>query len=180
MSQNQEHLKALRFELPQEHINDIIKLRIIGKDILVYCLENKTDEIKKSLIDHGFNIVEREYKVHVSARSKEDFMKSFGNIKYDDRSNGDKFIATVTAENEEEYNKYLDIGKDRTKNCLVKPYKPKFAQTQKSENNEKDVEHKQINEDHEQKILQSKVKYGFLRKQQPHGKHEKYQKKPSA
>jgi hypothetical protein len=124
-------LKSLRFNLPIDCLNGIARIKMIGQDVLVYVENDNFDSVKKSYIDHGFKFVEREYKVHVSAQSKEEFEKLFEKVKYEDRSSEGRFIATITASSEEEYNKYLTIGTDPSNNCHVKPFKAGIANIHK-------------------------------------------------
>jgi len=129
---NQDHITTIRFSLPT-NIADVQRLRLIGRDILLYVPENKVDSVTKSMIDHGFNTVERIYKLHISAASKADFDSVFGEIEYEDRSSGGRFIATIIADTEEDYNKYLAFGQGENPKCRVKAFRARFANIQHEE-----------------------------------------------
>ena len=139
MSSNQEspikeHLSTIRLSFPPEDLTNIVRIRIVGHDLLLYVREDKIDTVTSTFTKkHGFNIVDRVYKLHVSAPSKEDFETTFGKVEYEDRSTDGRFIATVIVDSEEEYNKFLNLGKNQDCKCRVKAFRPRFANTHDEE-----------------------------------------------
>lgn len=126
---NQVDITTVRLAFPQECMEQVMKFRIIGNDLLLYIPKtaNRKDIIDK-YISKGFNVIEKEFKLHISAQNKEDFISVFGDIKYEDRSNGTKFICTVTLLTEEEYDKFIKIGQTKECKCRIRPYKQLFSE----------------------------------------------------
>jgi hypothetical protein len=65
------------------------------------------------------------YKLHVSADSEDRFHEQFVAVPFENRSNSDRFIATVTVDNEEDYNRLLSI--DPETGVRVRPFRARFA-----------------------------------------------------
>ena len=120
-------LSTVRVSIPLECMKDVYNMKIIGYDILFYVNKDKLNNFNSSIKKAGLNIVSKIYKLHVSAPSKavfeSIFKKYLNSIQYDDRSNPNRFIATLKIDNEDEYNKYLDLDCDI---CLVKPFKTTY------------------------------------------------------
>jgi hypothetical protein len=122
-----QQITTIRFSLPLPCTTDVIRTRLIGNDLLVYVPNDKAESVTTVYTDIGFTRVDRVFKLHVSSQSKEAFLATFGDIEYEDRSIGNRFIATVIAKTEDEYNKMLTFGNDEKNHCRVKPYRPRFA-----------------------------------------------------
>jgi hypothetical protein len=126
MTESQSKLTTGRFKLPDSLTKNAQRMQFIGDDLLVYT-EN-LPELTSVLEQLGFTIVEREYKLHVSANNEEIFKSVFGEVKSESRtSDAGKFIATVTLDSKEEYNKFLELGNDQSNGCRIKPFKFRFT-----------------------------------------------------
>ena len=125
--EQQTHLNTIRFSFPTELTDKINKIKIVGKDIVVYVAPADIAHTVSKFTEFGMKHVDKSYKLHVSAQTKADFESVFGTTaKYDDRSAGDKFIATVTNDNEADYNKYMDMSKQEGCKCRIQKYKSRF------------------------------------------------------
>ena len=73
---SQENVKysTLRFSFPSELLECVGRMKLIGKDLLVYIPENKFNDVKTNFQQSGFDVVDRVYKLHVSANTKEHFL----------------------------------------------------------------------------------------------------------
>lgn len=132
MSTNQEspikeRLATIRLSFPTEDLDNVVRMRLIGRDLLLYVKEDQINTVISTFTAHGLKPVDRVYKLHVSAPTKADFDASFGKVEYEERSAAGRFIATVTVDTEEEYNKFLDLGKDQESKCRVKAFRARFA-----------------------------------------------------
>ena len=126
-------LTTILFKLSDDiDINSINRLSFIGPNILVHCNENSREELKKSFTSNGFTVIPRNYKLHVSTKDDEQFKKVFSEttLEYESRSNdGNRFIATVTVNSQEEYDRYLSLDSEE---CRIKPYKHQYASINRS------------------------------------------------
>lgn len=131
MSDNQEeqHLQTVRFKLSPEMLKHVSRMRLIGNDLLVYT--TNTEELTTTFQQHGINVVDRVYKLHVSAPNEEAFDSVFSEytIEKNVRSTTPRFVATVTVESQDQYNKLLELGETETCQCRIKSYRYRFDNT---------------------------------------------------
>jgi hypothetical protein len=101
-----------------------------GDQLFLRGSSEKIGELRTKFEEHEFTVVPREknIKLHVSCKDKEVFDKVFpADTVFEFRLNdADKFIATVTCKNEEEYATYLEMGNDRSNGCLIKQYNQRY------------------------------------------------------
>lgn len=103
--------------------DDVVKMKSIDKSLIIYYDTNKTDkdELLKKFENTNFQLVPRDYVLHVSANSEEEFNKVF--IKYKENvtifSLQPRLIAKVIISNEDEYNNFINLDNE---NLRIKPY----------------------------------------------------------
>lgn len=121
MDNSQPQLNTVRVQLP----DNVKSVRVMpGGDLLFTTHDvHLIDKLKQV----GFEIVEREFKLHVSCKDIKTFEAIFKDVKYESRQNSDKFIATVVLDNKEQYDNYLKLGNDPSNECRIKPYKQRFT-----------------------------------------------------
>ena len=119
---------TLRFSFPESALAGVSRMRIIGNDLLIYTTgENTQEEFTKM----NFSVVERQYKLHVSALNEKTFKDAFGDVEIlENRSTSERFIATIEASDQEQYREFL--GKD-SRDLRVKQFRAKYANTQYEE-----------------------------------------------
>jgi len=119
-----QQVSTVRVGLPKEITDNTQNIKILGNDILLYVNKDNLEKVKSNITDLGLTIINRIYKIHVSAPSKEVFetifKKYLSEIKYDIRNNNNRFIVTITTDNDKDYAKYLELDSDVV---LVKPFK---------------------------------------------------------
>ena len=118
-----------------------LQLQVRNGDQLFLRGDNeKIEQLRTTFEKHEFTVVPREknLKLHVSCKDKEVFDKVFpADTVYEFRKNdADKFIATVSCKNEDEYSTYLEMGNDRTNGCLIKQYNQRYIHN--NHNNQND------------------------------------------
>lgn len=119
---------TLRFSFPEPALAGVSRMRIIGNDLLIYTTgENTQEEFTKM----NFSVVERQYKLHVSALNEKTFKDAFGDVEIlENRSTSERFIATIEASDQEQYREFL--GKD-SRDLRVKQFRARYANTQHEE-----------------------------------------------
>jgi hypothetical protein len=133
---------TLRFSFPEETLENVQRMRLIGKDLLVYTEEADLESVRSKFDTLGFRTVERIYKLHVSTPDKTVFESLFGDVVYEDRSNSGRFIATVTVDSEEEYNRFITF--DGTDGVRVKSFRARFnVSHDNSSDTREHIEHEQ-------------------------------------
>jgi len=131
MSDNQEeqHLQTVRFKLSPSMLEHVSRMRLIGNDLLVYT--NNTEELTTTFLNNGFELVDRVYKLHVSAPTEEVFNSVFSVYTIDKniRSTSPRFVATVTVASQDQYNQLLELGESESCQCRIKSYRYRFDNT---------------------------------------------------
>lgn len=126
VSNQESHLNTLRFSLPTELQNMVRSMKLLGNDLLVYFDESNTDSVSEKFTEMGFEVVERQYKVHVSGPSSE-FATHFSS--YESEVRGEN-VFTVVAKNREQYDELLAMEVDGFR---IRPYRQRFANVRSEE-----------------------------------------------
>ena len=144
---NETSKATIRFSFPDGMLDNIERMRLIGNDILVYTTEDSVESLSDNFKNMNFNLVEREYKLHVSTLDEETFKRVFGDIEYETRPSIDnRFIATVVTDTMEDYTRFLSYSENDVR---VKPYNPRYAKAKS------DDDHRRHNQEQEQSQDQS-------------------------
>lgn len=118
------NFSTIRFSFPESALTGVSRMRIIGNDLLIYTTNDKTQE---EFTKMNFKVVERQYKLHVSAQNEQIFKEAFSNVEIlNNRSIEGRFIATIEASDLEQYREFLT--KD-SKELRVKQFRPQYANT---------------------------------------------------
>ena len=119
---------TLRFSFPESALVGVSRMRIIGNDLLVYTTGDKTQE---EFTKMNFSVVERQYKLHVSALNEKTFKDAFGDVEiFENRSTSERFIATIEASDQSQYHEFL--AKD-SRDLRVKQFRVRYANTNNEE-----------------------------------------------
>ena len=116
-----QRLSTIRFSFPDDTLVNVQRMRLIGKDLLVYTNETDLESVSSKFDLLGFKTIDRVYKLHVSMPDKAAFDALFGDVVFEDRSNSGRFIATVTVDTEEEYNHFISF--DGTDGVRIKSFR---------------------------------------------------------
>lgn len=118
------NFSTIRFSFPESALTGVSRMCIIGNDLLIYTTNDKTQE---EFTKMNFKVVEKQYKLHVSAQNEQIFKEAFNNVEIlDNRSIEGRFIATIKASDLEQYKEFLT--KDSTE-LRVKQFRPQYANT---------------------------------------------------
>jgi len=125
---------TIRFSFPEGMLDNIERMRLIGNDIIVYTTEDSVESLIDNFKTMNFNLVEREYKLHVSTPDKKSFEEVFGDIEYETRSSIDnRFIVTIVTDTMDDYNKFLSYNEN---DIRVKPFNPRYAKVKSDDQNQ--------------------------------------------
>jgi hypothetical protein len=134
-NQNQEssRLSTLRFSFPEGVIANVQNMKIIGRDILLYVQEESCESITKSMQEMGLETVERVYKLHASAQDEATFKSALGDIVHEVRDSAGRYIATITLDSKDEYDRILSLNSE---SCFVKPFKARYSAVRRFDGDE--------------------------------------------
>ena len=125
-------LYTIRFT-PHAHVK---MMKLVGKDesdLVVYVEQGAEDAVTSAFQTAGFNVVEREFKLHASAESEEALTLSLGATKHYAELRGNvngRFIATVTVHSREDFDR---LRNTEFTGCRFTPFKARFAHRGKDE-----------------------------------------------
>ena len=124
-NQNQEsRLSTIRFSFPETQLESVKNMKIIGRDLLLYVSEEDVENVTQVYSGLGFNVVDRVFKLHASTQDEATFNRVFGNVERDVRDSSSRYIATITVDSKEEYDRLVALhGED----CVVKPFKARYS-----------------------------------------------------
>ena len=146
--QETERLTTIKFAFPTLSLQNVKNMRLINNELILYVNKSDVDNVSKTFTNMQFNLIDRVYKVHVSTSNKDTFVNAFGNIKYEvsPASNDNRFIVSITTNDENEYRRLLEIGNDEKNKCRVRPYQHRLRNTQNVNNtNNTNTENKKNN-----------------------------------
>ena len=129
VSNQESHLNTLRFSLPSELQSMVHSMKLLGNDLLVYVDESNTESVSERFTEMGLEVVERQYRVHVSGPS-EHFATHFGSYEHEVRSEN---VFTVVAKDRAQYDELLAMEVDGFR---IRPFRQRFANVRTEENNQ--------------------------------------------
>ena len=125
-NQTSEHLKTIRLSLPESITTNIKQMRLVGNDLILYVPDTQVEPVTESFTSEPgitFKLVEREYKIHVSAATEQ----VFENIESITRpSVNDRYIYTLIVNSQQ---KYDDLINSSTQECTFKPFRFRFSKS---------------------------------------------------
>ena len=129
VSNQESHLNTLRFSLPSELQSMVHSMKLLGNDLLVYVDESNTESVSERFTEMGLEVVERQYRVHVSGPS-EHFATHFGSYEHEVRSEN---VFTVVAKDRAQYDELLAMEVDGFR---IRPFRQRFANVRTEESNQ--------------------------------------------
>ena len=122
-SQSSEHLKTIRLSFPKTIATNIKQMRLVNNDLVLYVPESDVEKVTKAFTSHEFDLVEREYKLHVSSNTEQEF----DNMVSIPRGcvNG-RYIYTVTVNNQAKYDELINSSLPE---CTFKPFRFRFSKS---------------------------------------------------
>jgi len=124
--QESSHITTLRLSFPENFLDNVKNMKLIGKDLLFYVGEDDKESLSKSLQEMGLEVIDRVYKIHASAENETNFKNVLGDIAHEVRENSQssRYIATISVDSKEEYDRILELNGDE---CFIKPYKARYS-----------------------------------------------------
>ena len=120
-----------KYDFPDKlKVKDLIAQMRLTPDGQLIAYSANIEEVDKLFLELGFKKIDRDYKLHVSAKSKEDFDKVFGNadVDFEERqSSQNLFIATVILKSRDDYEKFTKLSEEDAHGCRIRPFKPRYA-----------------------------------------------------
>ena len=146
-------LSTIRFSLPEDLLESVKNMKIVGRDLLFYVPEEEVESVTKTCSDMGLNVVDRVFKLHASTQDEATFKRIFGDVEFEVRESLNRFIATISVDSKDEYDRLLALhGED----AVVKPFKVRYSNSRRSD----DDDHSDTNENvMEQKQSRSQTGY---------------------
>jgi hypothetical protein len=106
----------------------IISVKVVGNKVLV------RHDVSLTANDLKLVVVPKLHRLHVSG-TQEEFKKLFSGFQYQDRSNDDRFIATVTVPLYDDFKNFLNM---KVEGLIIRPFKQQYSRTTKYD---RDVKH---------------------------------------
>ena len=147
-NQQVSRLSTVRFSLPENLLESVKNMKIVGRDLLFYVSEEEVGSVTQTCTDMGLSVVDRVFRLHASTQDEATFKRVFGNVDHEMReSQGGRYIATISVDSKEEYDRLLALhGED----AVVKPFKARYSNIKRSDDddhsdtNERVMEQKQV------------------------------------
>ena len=122
-NQTSEHLKTIRLSLPKTIATNIKQMRLVGNDLILYVPESDVETVTNTFTSLNFDLVEREYKLHVSASTEQEF-ENMGSIPRG-CVNG-RHIYTVTVNSQTKYDELINSS---VPECTFKAFRFRFSKS---------------------------------------------------
>jgi hypothetical protein len=136
-TQQVSRLSTVRFSLPESLLESVKNMKIVGKDLLFYVAEEDVAFVNQTCSEMGLSVVERVFRLHASAPSEEVFRNVFGDVEHETRESSSRYIATLTVESREEYDRLLSLHGEQE--VVVKPFKARYSGMRRSDDDQSDT-----------------------------------------
>jgi hypothetical protein len=136
-TQQVSRLSTVRFSLPEALLESVKNMKIVGKDLLFYVADEDVVSVTQVCSDMGLSVVERVFRLHASAPSEEVFRNVFGDVEHETRESSSRYIATLTVESRDEYDRLLSLHGEQE--VVVKPFKARYSNMRRSDDDQSDT-----------------------------------------
>jgi hypothetical protein len=122
-NQTSEHLKTIRLSLPKTIATNVKQMRLVGNDLILYVPETDVENVTESFTSRDFDLVEREYKLHVSANTEQEFENM---VSIPRGCVNGRHIYTVTVNSQAKYDELINSS---VPECTFKPFRFRFSKS---------------------------------------------------
>lgn len=136
-TQQVSRFSTVRFSLPESLLESVKNMKIVGKDLLFYVSEEDVASVSQTCSEMGLSVVERVFRLHASAPSEEVFRNVFGEVDHETRESSSRYIATITVESRDEYDRLLELHGEQE--VVVKPFKARYSGMRRSDDDQSDT-----------------------------------------
>ena len=122
-NQTSEHLKTIRLSLPKTIATNIKQMRLVGNDLILYVPESDVEQVTNTFTSLDFDLVDREYKLHVSASTEQEFENM---VSIPRGCVNGRHIYTVTVNSQAKYDELINSS---LAECTFKPFRFRFSKS---------------------------------------------------
>lgn len=118
---------TIKFGFPEDVANLMNHVKQHGKNFLTYVNESDYQRMVEMLKNMGMVIIEREYKLHFNAESKEAFDDVLPGVVHTVKpTKSSRYIGSIVAASKEDFDDFLELSKPE---CRIEPFNSNINKT---------------------------------------------------
>ena len=82
-NQQVSRLSTVRFSLPENLLESVKNMKIVGRDLLFYVPEEEVASVTQTCTDMGLSVVDRVFRLHASTQDEATFKRVFGSVDHE-------------------------------------------------------------------------------------------------